>query len=405
MRVLVAFDKFKDSLNAGEACEIAAAALGRVHRDWTIDVCPLADGGEGFCEILTRAVGGELHERDVTGPRGAKIAARFGLVRRDKISAAALDRLTLGASDRSTAPNETTVAIVEMAVASGLALLLAEQRDPWQTTTFGTGELLRAAAESGAAAIVLGVGGSATHDLGLGALAALGLEFRTANNESVALPIPVVWPKIQRLQGKLVAPPPIFIACDVVNPLLGSRGAAAVYGPQKGLRAADVARLDHETARLALMLCAQSGRPDSLMDAPGAGAAGGIAFGLMAATGARLLPGFDFVSAWLDLDRRIAAADVVVTGEGRFDETSLAGKGPGAIAARAMQQGKPVHVFAGAIGAGVASARHENPDTTKTGGRLELHPISPADMPLAEALRSSRTNLAATVERVFALAR
>jgi glycerate kinase len=277
-----------------------------------------------------------------------------------------------------------------MATASGLALLAAHQRDPWQTHTHGTGELIRlAAARPGVAAILLGVGGSATSDLGLGALAALGLTFHAADSSPVSPPIPAQWPHIARLSGNLSASPlvpPIRIACDVTNPLLGPRGAAATYGPQKGLRPADLARLDHESARLALLLCAHTGRPDTLMDAPGAGAAGGLPFGLMAAADAQLLPGFALVSAWLDLERKLAAADLVITGEGRFDDTSLTGKGPGAVAARALALGKKVHVFAGAVTA-----------TAPTPAALSLHAITPASLPLPDALRTAPALLTAAV--------
>jgi glycerate kinase len=182
--------------------------------------------------------------------------------------------------------------------------------------------------------------------------------------------------------------PPIRIACDVTNPLLGARGAAAIYGPQKGLRAADFQRLDHETARLAMLVCGYAGKPDTLMELPGAGAAGGISFGLMAVAGAELLPGFDLVSAWLDLDARLAAADLVITGEGRFDESSLSGKGPGAVAARALALGKPVHVFAGQV-------------TAANRDRLSLHAITPPGTPLERALQAASSNLAATVRNTL----
>ena len=182
--------------------------------------------------------------------------------------------------------------------------------------------------------------------------------------------------------------PPLRIACDVANPLLGPNGAAAIYGPQKGLRPADLRRLDNEAARLALLLCTHSAKPDALMDVPGAGAAGGISFGLMAAASAQLISGFDLVSAWLDLDSRLAAADLVLTGEGRFDASSLSGKGPGALAARAAALGKPVHVFAGAITAAPVPG-------------LALHAITPPGTPLPAALRAAATNLTATVDRTF----
>ena len=386
MRVLLAFDKFKDSLAAGPACAAAARALRERHPDWALDLCPLADGGEGFAEILTNSAGGALSSVSVTGPRGAAVDAGFGLVPWKKIPAAARALLKLPAS----LPDQAEIAVIEMAAASGLALLPASQRDPWQTTTLGTGQLIAAAAQAGAAALVLGVGGSATHDIGLGALSALGLEFLSFNGENIRPPIPARWDLIDRLAGKIPASrPPIRIACDVSNPLLGRNGAAAVYGPQKGLLPADFVRLDHASARLGLLLCAYSGVPDALMDQTGAGAAGGIAFGLMAAAKAQLLPGFELVAAWLDLDARIAAADLIITGEGRFDASSLSGKGPGAVAARALARGKPVHLFAGQV---------TSPDTRPG---LTLHAITPAGQPLAEALASAGKNLATAVARAL----
>jgi len=392
MHVLLAFDKFKDSLTAPVACELTAAVLRERHPDWTLDLCPLADGGEGFCEILTRAASGTVETHNVTGPRGALTPATIGFVPLANIPASARALLALDIS-LSSLDIPPTVAVVEMATASGLALLATDQRDPWQATTLGTGELIRlAAARPGVVAILLGVGGSATSDLGLGALAALGLSFHADDGTIISPPIPAHWSQVTRISGNAPfssALPPIRIACDVTNPLLGPRGAAATYGPQKGLRPADLARLDHESSRLALLLCAHAQRPDSLMAIPGAGAAGGIAFGLMAAADAKLLPGFDLVSAWLDLERKLAAADLVITGEGRFDDTSLTGKGPGAVAARALALGKPVHVFAGAV------------STLAPRERLTLHAITPPGTPLPEALRTAPTLLTAAVRHVL----
>lgn len=379
MRVLLAFDKFKDALSARQACDVAARALGEKHPDWSFELCPLSDGGEGFAEILTLAAGGETIRSSVAGPRGAPLAAAYGIVAGAKIPSAA-------AALFGKQKFQGRVAVIELAAASGLALLGPDERDPWQTSTFGTGELLRAAANSGVEAILLGVGGSATNDLGLGALAALGLRFHSVNEELIRPPIPARWKEIARISGEISpALPPIFIACDVTNPLLGRRGAAAVFGPQKGLRPEDRLRIENESARLALMLCGYCGQPDALMDTAGAGAAGGTPFGLMAALGAKLLPGADLVSAWLDLDLRLAGADLVITGEGRFDESSLHGKGPGALATRALGFGLPVHVFAGE--AHVAQSRRG----------LSLHSITPPGTPLPTALKEAAANLAAAV--------
>lgn len=386
MRALLAFDKFKDSLTARQACDRAAEALRRRHSDWQLDLCPLADGGEGFAEILTTAAGGTLASLTVTGPRGAPVDATFGLVPWARIPVAARALLKLPAVPA----DDAEVAVIEMASASGLALLPPDQRDPWLTTTLGTGQLMLAAAQADTAAIVLGVGGSATNDLGLGALAALGLEFRSPTDDPVRPPVPTWWDWIERIGGAVPESlPPVRLACDVSNPLLGPRGAAAIYGPQKGLRPEDLGRLDHASARIGLMLCEHFAQPDSLMDQPGAGAAGGIAFGLMAAAGARLLPGFDLVAAWLDLETRLAAADLVITGEGRFDDSSLSGKGPGAVAARGLALGKSVHVFAGQV-----TSLHPHPGLT-------LRAITPPGQPLAEALRLAAANLAAAVEQAL----
>ncbi len=384
-RVLLAFDKFKDSLTAQRACEVTAAALRAVRPDWVVTQAPLADGGEGFAEILTQSAGGQLMSEKVSGPRGDVLTAEYGLVPVREIPEAARQQLRLPAD----VSLEDGVAVIEMARASGLALLPPTERDLWRTTSCGTGELMRAALRRGAVAILLGVGGSATHDLGLGALARLGYGFHTPDDVVVDPPIPASWESIARISGSPVpGMPPVFIACDVSNPLLGARGAAAVYGPQKGLRAEDHPALEKQTERLARLLCLQTGQPAEVMSTPGAGAAGGIAFGLMAGADAKLLPGFELVSAWLDLEAKLAAADLVITGEGRFDESSLEGKGPGAVAARALQQGKPVHVFAGQV-------------TAASRPRLELHAITPQQMPLVQALREAPDNLAAAVRRVF----
>ncbi len=393
MRILVAFDKFKDALSAEQACAAACRALRQGHGNWETDACPLADGGDGFARILTAAAGGRRQHVTVTGPRGDPVRAAFGMVPWRGLPAAARASLALPGEP----PPGGLVAIVEMAAASGLALLPPARRDPWSTTTFGTGELLAAAIARGAVAIVLGVGGSATNDLGVGALAALGLQFRPAGaptrRPDVRLPVPAQWPRLGRIAGALPPDlPPIRIACDVSNPLLGPRGCVAVYGPQKGLRPADARRLEEHTTGMARRLARHFGRPAALMKSAGAGAAGGLAFGLMAATGARLVPGSDLVAAWLSLDARIRAADMVLTGEGSFDESSLEGKGTGAIVARAAALGRPAHVFAGCIAPALR-------------GWPGLHAITPPDLPLATALRRTPRLLRAAIRAHFASTR
>ena len=379
MRFLLAFDKFKDALPAQEACKIAARALGT---GVSTELCPLTDGGDGFCERLTHVVGGGLIAHDVTGPLGEPVRAHYGMVDAEKLPRAVREKLGLAATARR-------VAIIEMAEASGLALVPAEKRDPWRATSRGTGELIAAAADAGVDAIVLGVGGSAMHDVGLGALTALGLECYTEDGARIDSPIPHTWAALAKVGGRLRALPPLVVACDVANPLMGTFGAANVYAPQKGMLPEDFTRLEYMTGRMAALLCAYAKKHPLLCETPGAGAAGGLAFGLLCAADAKLVVGAELVSAWLGLEAKIVAADVVVTGEGRFDESSLQGKAPGAVVRRALELGKPVHVFAGAV----------DVKTPPTG--LTLHAITPAGTPLADALAGAGGNLAAAVRAAF----
>lgn len=387
MRVLLAFDKFKGCLSAPQACDLAVRALRGRHRDWQLDACPLTDGGEGFAEILSASVNGQRLRVDATGPRGGLLAATIGLIPPRQVPSSVRPWLDFpDLASESSRP----LAVIEMAAASGLALLPPELQDPWQATTYGTGQLIRAAAESGAIGILLGVGGSATNDLGLGALAALGLEFRDADGGRIRLPAPVNWHRVESIEGELFSSiPPICIACDVTNPLLGPDGAAAVYGPQKGLRPGDLPQMEALMERMARMLGGYCRKSPTLAAAPGMGAAGGLPFGLVAGARARLAPGFELVSAWLDLRARIAAADLVLTGEGCFDATSLSGKGPGAVATQARALGKMVHVFAGRLAEGVAC------------DGCQLHAITPPGLSFAQAKEEAPWLLARSIQAAF----
>ena len=381
MRVFIAADKFKDSLTAAQACDAISLGLKRTHPEWVVDLCPLTDGGEGFARILTAAFAGEWVTMEVAGPCGQPVEAGFGVVEALRLPSAVLQRIGWSGGGR--------LAVIEMAAASGLALLRQDERDVWQTHTGGTGELIAEAAERGVSGILLGVGGSATHDLGLGALAALGLELRTAEGKRAPGAAPRFWEQVARVEAGRVRPlPPVWIACDVTNPLLGPRGAATVYAPQKGLRPEALARLEAESARMAALVCASPGVAVELAQTPGAGAAGGIAFGLMAVCGARLVPGFELVSDWLWIEQRLAAADLVVTGEGRFDESSVQGKGPGSLVRAACAAGKPVHVFAGRV------------DAAETSG-MRLHEVTPRGVPLEQALATAGQWLQESVAAAF----
>jgi glycerate kinase len=380
-RVLIAFDKLKDALSAEDACAIAERVLARLHPHWHLDVAPLSDGGDGFCRILTGALAGTLHHCDVRGPRFSRVRAAIGVIDVARLPRAALARLALPDGAR-------TLGVVEMAAASGLGLLSPAERDVWHTATQGTGESLLAAAALGVDAILLGIGGSASSDLGLGALAALGLRCEDSAGRLLEPIVPALWSRLVRVRGRVRALPPLRVACDVDNPLLGERGAAAVYGPQKGLAHSDVARFDAEARRVAELMCEALGVNPSLTRLPGAGAAGGLGFGLLAGTDARLVPGFALVSALLELEARVARADWVITGEGRFDRSSLAGKGPHALALAALDRGRRCSVFAGSL----ALDRAELPGP-------ELIAISPPGLSLERALADTSLNLERAIER------
>lgn len=366
MRVLVAFDKFKEALSAPEACLAIAQALRAGRPDWTLDLCPLADGGDGFVRSLTAGKRHQAITTRVNGPLGNPVEASWALVAATDIPSSVRARLCLG---------DSPLAILEMAACSGLSLVPRNRRDPLRSASTGVGQLIFAAARAGAGAILLGVGGSATNDLGLGTLAALGYRFLDADSHPVEPPLPAEWPRI----NQIIPPPnntlpPVWIACDVTNPLCGAHGATWVYGPQKGLARETLPSLDAQVGRLGHLLALASGGDSALLATPGAGAAGGIAAGLMLGCGARLVGGFDLVSEWLDLPSRVSAADLVITGEGRFDDTSLQGKGPGGLVRAALAQEKPAVVFAGRI------------DLSSPPPGLDLRAITPPGMPLARAL-------------------
>jgi glycerate 2-kinase len=389
MRVLIALDKFKGALGAPEACAVVADVLRSERPGWELDLAPLADGGDGFCRILTAAAGGVLESVPASGTLFSEAgplerkAVEIGWVELARLPARARALLEFGRS-------AGRLAIIELAACNGLAQLPPAERDVWRSSTRGTGELIQSAALAGADALLLGIGGSATSDLGLGALSALGLRFENRAGVALDPPLPCAWPEVVSIRGRALGLPPLRIACDVQNPLFGPKGAAAVYGPQKGLSREQLPRFEAEAQRLARLLCEHAGQTVELLQAPGAGAAGGIAFGLAAAAGARWVAGFELVEEWLELAERIGRADLVISGEGRFDATSLAGKGPGALARSAARAGRPCAIFAGAVEL-ADSVRQALPS------RLELLAISPTKLPLEPLLAATSANLARTV--------
>ncbi len=382
MRILIAFDKFKESLTAQEACQIARRVIRKYHPHCEIDLAPLSDGGDGFCQVLTESLKGNLREAQSSGPCLETLRASIGIIETSKIPPDSLSLLNLS-------PDIQKIAIIEMAAVSGLGLLPAELRNPWKTTSYGTGQLIRTATEMGVQAIILGVGGSATNDLGLGALSALGIEFRQKDGSKIRPPFPSKWNEIEILEGQVFPSiPPIYIACDVSNPLLGPNGAATIYGPQKGLSPQDIPKMEKLSQKMANRLCQLCEKPTHITERPGAGAAGGIAFGFLVAANATLISGIDFVSSWLQLNEKITAADIIITGEGRFDQSSLSGKGPGTLIQEALLKGKKAVVFAGSVDQALAMP-------------CPVHAITPKGQSLPEALSSAGNNLVTSISKYF----
>lgn len=370
-------------MEAHEAGQIVERVLKEKHPEWQIDTVALADGGEGFCEILTGSAQGKLETHTVPGSKLNPIDAKLGWVTGQDLS-----------QDTRTAWHLTEtskVAIIEMAQASGLQELAINERDCWKTTSLGTGELIRIATEWGAETILLGVGGSSTNDLGLGVLEALGLKFYNQDNQPILNIRPELWHQVHHIEGSLPKNlPPFKIACDVQNPLFGPNGAAAVFGPQKGLKPEDHPRIEEQGKRIAHLLCDYLNQSWSLTEVPGSGAAGGITFGLSTACNVELLPGFDLVSQWLNLPEKIAACEWLITGEGKFDASSLQGKGPGTLAQTALSQGKRVSILAGRV----------EIDSEAFGQEVELIEISPRELPLETALEEGPVNLARSAKRL-----
>ncbi|MGC9453507.1 MAG: glycerate kinase [Phycisphaerae bacterium] len=346
MKVVIAPDSYKESLPASEA----AAAMGQgvldVCSNAVVDLCPLADGGEGTVSALTAATGGSPLTADVFDPLGRPIRARLGL-----LGGSAGPGLPgeLGFSAAVSRPDEqsppTGKAVVEMAAASGLALVPPEHRDPLRTTSYGTGQLIAAALDAGAEEIVIGIGGSATCDGGAGAAQALGVRFIGADGREV------VWGLSGGALGELadidlsgrderLDRVRIRVACDVTNPLTGPEGAARVYAPQKGATPEGVETLERNLSHLADVIRSRLGVDVARL--AGAGAAGGLGAGLVAFAGATLEAGVDLIAEAVRLRARLAGADLLLTGEGRLDSSSGYGKAAVGAARIAAECGVPV---------------------------------------------------------------
>jgi glycerate kinase len=357
MKIVIAPDSFKESLAAAEVCDAIADGLLSVRRDIAIDKCPMADGGEGTVQALVAATGGTLLAAVVSGPLGEPASAAWGV---------------LG--------DGSGTAVLETAAASGLALVPPARRNPLKTSTFGTGCLIREALDRGIRRILLGIGGSATNDGGAGCAQALGVQFLDAdgrvladpmNGESLAhvarIDVSQLDPRIARID--------LLVACDVDNPLCGSRGAAAVYGPQKGATPDIVRELDANLAHFSDVI--ERDLSSDIRHFPGAGAAGGLGAGLVAFLNAKIQPGVRIVIDAVRLKDRLLGADLLITGEGRLDRQSMMGKVIQGVGRAGKAAKVPVVALVGSIGEGADAAREVLDD---------YHCITPPGTPLPEAL-------------------
>lgn len=343
--------------------------LRRVWPDAQIDVVPVADGGDGTADAILAAAGGRRVEREVVGPDGRTVRAWFALL-----------------GDGSTA-------VVELALASGLSLLPPGSNDPLTATTYGTGQLIAAAVEVGARRILLAIGGSATNDGGAGALSALGARFLDGDGRELAAG-GLALTQLDRIDDSglrtRLAGVSIDIACDVDNPLVGTEGASSVYGPQKGASPDDVRRLDAALSRFADVIAALTGA--DVRGVPGAGAAGGIAGGFLGLAGARLVPGSALVLDVIGFDRRLEGVSLVVTGEGRLDRQTIAGKAPFAVAQAARKRGIAAAAVAGAIDL--------HGDDLEKLGISDAEPVATATVSPEEAMRDAANLTADAAERL-----
>ena len=370
-KILLVPDSFKGTLSSRQVCQVMAGQLRRFFPQAQVKSIPVADGGEGSVEAFLAAAGGERRTRTVTGPFGEPVEAFYGIL------------------------GDGRTAVIEMAACAGLPL--AEGRlNPERATTYGVGELLLAAKEAGCTKAILGLGGSCTNDGGVGAAAALGAKFTRADGaafiptggtlgEIAALDVS---PVAQALQGmKLTA------MCDIDNPLYGEAGAAAVFAPQKGADAAMVARLDAGLRHLGQVSARCLGRDFSHL--PGAGAAGGLGFGMAAFCGAQLRMGIDAVLDAVGFDSLLPGTDVVFTGEGKIDSQSARGKVVSGVAARCRKAGVPVVAVVGQIGQGFEEMYQQ--------GLTAVFSINRAAQPFAESRFHAGENLALTMENIARL--
>ena len=320
MKILIAPDKFKGSLSAREVAEYIAKGLRDVLPEATINIVPMADGGEGTAEVICDALGGSWVNCAAHDPIGREIDARYGWIQKRKL------------------------AVMEMNEAAGMRRLSESERDPLRANTFGVGEMILDASRRGAQKMIIGLGGSATNDGGFGMAGALGFWFFNDRGQEIEKVVDLV--ELQRIKRKQAFNlPRIIAAADVRNPLLGENGATRVFGPQKGATSEEIDMLERALTKFANVVSKDLGV--DYRDEAGAGAAGGLGFGLMSFCSAVIRPGFDVVAESVGLESKMKDVDVVITGEGSLDRQTLEGKTPAGVARLARKLGKRVFAIVG----------------------------------------------------------
>lgn len=373
MKVIIAIDSFKGSLSSREAGEAAARGVRAADPTADVRVYPLADGGEGTVDALLFAAGGRKVNGRVCGPMGTPVSADYAVL-----------------------PDGTVV--IEVAAAAGLPLVPQDARDPMRATTYGVGEQIANAVEGGARRFIIGLGGSATNDGGVGMLAALGFRFLDAEGKEIPLGARGLasLAKIETAGAlSALSECEFLVASDVDNPLCGARGASAVYGPQKGASESDVAVLDGYLARFADLTEKTLERQNA--NTPGAGAAGGLGFAFLSYLGGKLVSGANLIISQTDMKKEIATADLVLTGEGRLDGQSAMGKAPVVVAKVAQKHGRTAVALAGCVTPD-AGGCHE-------AGISAFFPIPAKPCTLAEAMDAATAteNISRTAEEITRL--
>ncbi len=370
MKIVAAPNAFKGSLSATAAAMAMAEGITQMLPEAEVVQVPVADGGDGLVDVAVEALQGERRTLKVTGPRNTPVEADFCYVKSMDLMA------------------------VEMALASGLALLPEDLRDPTLTTTFGTGELIRAGLDLGVKRIDVGIGGSATNDGGIGMAQALGVRFLDKDGKELSgigsslgaiaeIDLSGLDPRVKETTFEAV--------CDVDNPLCGPKGAAAVYGPQKGASPKQVEELDQGLKNLAEVIQKQMGL--DVADMPGAGAAGGLGAGLNAFLGAKLRKGIDLIFDLVGLDKKMAGADLALTGEGQIDFQTVFGKAPGGVGVAAKAQGVPCFAIAGAVGKELGDLHETGIDA--------VFSLCTSPMTLEESMKNAKQNLARVTEQAI----